>query len=646
MSISDAEKIEADLTSEDSASPTPRPSDRRRHEGLRRFAADFAESKVAVGGAVMCLIIVLAAVFAPFITPQNPYDLANLDLMNSRLPPGDVGMDGTVFWLGTDDQGRDLYSAIIYGLRISLGVGVTAGLAALLLGTTVGLVAAYFGGRVDAMIMRVVDFQLSFPAIMLALVMLAVLGQGIDKIIIALMAVQWAYFARTVRSAGAGGAAPRIYRGRAVPRAVHAQDHLRPPDAELPRAADRGRDGAGRERDLAGGDALLPRPRDAGDAAEPRPADRQRVQVHPVRPLLDLDVPRHRPPHHHRLHQPRRRPHPRRSEPEAPAMSEPALKVENLATHFFTKAGVVKAVDGVSFEVGRGEIMGLVGESGSGKTVTGFSILGLVDPPGRVVSGSIHVGGQALRDLSEQAMRRIRGKRVAMIFQDPMMTLNPVLRIDTQMTEAILAHEPVSRKAALDRARQALDTVGIPAAAERLKAYPHQLSGGMRQRVAIATALLNRPDVIIADEPTTALDVTIQAQILNEVKTLARDFGTAFVWITHDLSVVAGLASRICVMYAGRIVETGSVDDALDRSLHPYTRGLIDSVPAMGVEAARLSQIPGMAPSLLRLPEGCAFRPRCGRETDICRTAPPLVEHRKGQAARCHHALATSEEPA
>ncbi len=317
----------------------------------------------------------------------------------------------------------------------------------------------------------------------------------------------------------------------------------------------------------------------------------------------------------------------------------PALEVRDLQTHFMTKVGVVKAVDGVSFSVKQGEIMGLVGESGSGKTVTGFSILGLVDPPGEVIGGSIRVRGDEISGLDQAGMQKVRGARVSMIFQDPMMTLNPVLRIDTQMTEAILAHEKVTRKAAIDRSLAALERVGIPAAAERLRSHPHQLSGGMRQRVAIAIALLNRPDVIIADEPTTALDVTIQAQILNEVNDLAREFGTAIVWITHDLSVVAGLAQTVSVMYAGRIVESGNIDDVLDRPLHPYTRGLLDSVPRIGDTKDRLRQIPGMTPSLLNLPSGCPFQPRCDRASIDCSTNPRLIEQRKGHLARCHHAL-------
>ncbi|MCG8354700.1 MAG: ABC transporter ATP-binding protein, partial [Kiloniellales bacterium] len=247
------------------------------------------------------------------------------------------------------------------------------------------------------------------------------------------------------------------------------------------------------------------------------------------------------------------------------------LAVEELSTHFFTRAGVAKAVDGVSFSVARGEVLGLVGESGSGKSVTGFSIIGLVDPPGRVVSGRVLFEGEDLVTANEERLRALRGNRVAMIFQDPMMTLNPVLRVDTQMIETIQAHEEADRESARRRARDTLGLVGIPSPEERLRAYPHQLSGGMRQRVAIAIALLNRPSLIIADEPTTALDVTIQGQILSEVQKLCRQTGTALIWITHDLAVVAGLAQKICVMYAGRIVESGPIDDVLDRPLHPYT---------------------------------------------------------------------------
>jgi peptide/nickel transport system ATP-binding protein len=320
-------------------------------------------------------------------------------------------------------------------------------------------------------------------------------------------------------------------------------------------------------------------------------------------------------------------------------MTEPTLRVENLRTHFFTKHGTVKAVEDVSFSVAPGKILGLVGESGSGKSMTGYSIMGLIDPPGQVVAGRILLRGLDLRTLGPEAMRKVRGDRVAMIFQDPMMTLNPVLRVDTQMIEAIQAHANVSRRAAIERSRDALARVGIPSPEERLSAYPHQFSGGMRQRVAIAIALLNRPDVIIADEPTTALDVTIQGQILFEMQKLARESGTALIWITHDLSVIAGLADEICVMYAGRVVEHGSVDQVLDAPLHPYTHGLIDSVPSRGRRGEPLRQIPGMTPSLLDLAPGCAFRERCAHADSACAEDPAFSSPVAGRQVRCFHPL-------
>jgi peptide/nickel transport system ATP-binding protein len=301
---------------------------------------------------------------------------------------------------------------------------------------------------------------------------------------------------------------------------------------------------------------------------------------------------------------------------------------------------VVRAVDGVSFAVRAGEVLGLVGESGCGKTVTGFSILGLVDPPGRIVGGRIVFEGTDLVGLPEEELRKVRGARIAMVFQDPMMTLNPVLRVDTQMIEAVRAHQQVDRNEARRLAREALERVGIPSAESRLRSYPHQFSGGMRQRVAIAIALLNRPKLIIADEPTTALDVTIQAQILYEAQKLCRESGTALIWITHDLSVVAGLADRICVMYAGRIVEQGSVDEVLDAPLHPYTHGLIGSVPSRNRRGTPLAQIPGMTPALLNLPPGCAFRTRCPRAAPACSNEPALEPRGgNGRLVRCFYPM-------
>ena len=314
------------------------------------------------------------------------------------------------------------------------------------------------------------------------------------------------------------------------------------------------------------------------------------------------------------------------------------IEVRNLRTHFFTRAGVAKAVDDVSFSVNRGEVLGLVGESGSGKSVTGFSIIGLVDPPGRIAGGSILYQGKDLATLPENEMRSLRGNRIAMIFQDPMMTLNPVLRIDTQMIETVRAHDKVSRQEARRRARDALGMVGIPSPDERLESYPHQFSGGMRQRVAIAIALLHNPDLLIADEPTTALDVTIQAQILAKVQELAAQHGTALIWITHDLSVIAGLADRIAVMYAGRVVESGTASEILDTPRHPYTHGLIGSVPSRNKRGEKLRQIPGMTPDLLSLPTGCAFRLRCTRATAACETEPENIGA-GGRFLRCFHPM-------
>lgn len=320
------------------------------------------------------------------------------------------------------------------------------------------------------------------------------------------------------------------------------------------------------------------------------------------------------------------------------------LQVQNLQTWFATRTGELKAVDGVSFDVEAGEIVGLVGESGSGKSVTGFSILGLIDPPGRIVGGSVKLNGRELVGLKHAELRAIRGRQISMVFQDPSATLNPVLTIGRQMQLAIEAHETVSEKAARDRSVEVLTRVGIPDAARRLDNHPHQFSGGMRQRVAIAIALLNRPALIICDEPTTALDVSIQAQILTEMKALARDLGTAMIWISHDLATVSSIASRLLVMYAGRIIEEGPVADVLRTPRHPYTAGLLASLPANAEPGRDLVQIPGSTPSLFDLPPGCAFQPRCAFAAPACAVMPDLVRS-AGRAVRCQFPLAAKGAP-
>ncbi|PPD16041.1 MAG: methionine ABC transporter ATP-binding protein [Methylobacterium sp.] len=319
------------------------------------------------------------------------------------------------------------------------------------------------------------------------------------------------------------------------------------------------------------------------------------------------------------------------------------LAVSDLATHFATRQGALKAVDGVSFSIAEGEIIGLVGESGSGKSVTGFSILGLIDPPGRIVGGSVKLRGRELVGLPARDLRAIRGREIAMVFQDPSATLNPVLTIGMQMRLALEAHGAVGEADARTRSVEVLARVGIPDAGRRLDAYPHQFSGGMRQRVAIAIALLNRPRLIICDEPTTALDVSIQAQILTEMRDLAREFGTAMIWISHDLATVSSIASRLLVMYAGRIIEEGPVADVLREPRHPYTAGLLASLPANARPGMDLRQIPGSTPSLFDLPPGCAFQPRCERRSDACIVMPELVAVGPARRHRCHHPLAGAQ---
>ena len=319
-------------------------------------------------------------------------------------------------------------------------------------------------------------------------------------------------------------------------------------------------------------------------------------------------------------------------------MTHALLQVRDLRTHFETRAGTIKAVDGISFTLERGEILGLVGESGSGKSVTGFSLIGLLDAPGRIAGGSVLFRGQELVGLPQAEMRKLRGKRIAMIFQDPAATLNPVLTIGQQMAMAVQAHGGGGEGAALALAARSLARVGIPDAAARLNAYPHEFSGGMRQRVAIAIALLHEPELIIADEPTTALDVSIQAQILAEMKTLAQESGTALIWISHDLAIVSSLADRVIVLYLGRIMEFGPVADVLRAPLHPYTRGLLDSLPAMADPGQTLRQIPGSTPSPLNVTPGCPFAPRCSQADDLCRSEPPPVGDQR-HGAFCHHPL-------
>ena len=315
----------------------------------------------------------------------------------------------------------------------------------------------------------------------------------------------------------------------------------------------------------------------------------------------------------------------------------PLLEVTDLRTYFHTRNGITRAVDGVSFSLEKGETLGLVGESGSGKSVTCYSLLGLVpQPPGRIESGTALFDGIDLLHCSPAEARGVRGKRIAMIFQDPMTSLNPYLRISEQLIEPLLIHEKISRADALARGLAMLEAVGINDAATRLYAYPHEFSGGMRQRVMIAMALITRPEILIADEPTTALDVTVQAQILELVKKLQQEYHMAVIFVTHDLGVVSGLCDRVQVMYAGRIVEAADTCTLFRSPRHPYTRALQRSIPSLQPKGRELYTIPGMPPDLAKPIAGCAFAPRCEHAVDYCRTTDPrLVSVDAAQATAC-----------
>ncbi|QUS40926.1 ABC transporter ATP-binding protein [Tardiphaga alba] len=318
-------------------------------------------------------------------------------------------------------------------------------------------------------------------------------------------------------------------------------------------------------------------------------------------------------------------------------MNTPVLDVRDLHVEFASRRGALHAINGVSFAIARGEVLGVVGESGAGKSVTGLAAIGLIDPPGRISGGEINLSGQRIDNLPPREMRRIRGKRIAMIFQDPLTSLDPLYRIGDQLVETIRTHLTLSESAARKRAIDLLAEVGIPAPDKRVDAYPHEFSGGMRQRVVIALAIAAEPELIIADEPTTALDVSVQAQIIALIKRLGRDHGTAVMLVTHDMGVIAETSDRVAVMYSGRIAEIGPVRDVVQHPLHPYAKGLMGAIPTLTGDASqRLVQIPGSMPRLSAIPAGCAFHPRCSFAFDRCRSERPEPIAVGPQRVACH----------
>jgi peptide/nickel transport system ATP-binding protein len=327
-------------------------------------------------------------------------------------------------------------------------------------------------------------------------------------------------------------------------------------------------------------------------------------------------------------------------------MSVPVLSVRNLQVEFATRHHTLRAIDGVSLEIAKGEVLGVVGESGAGKSVTGLAVIGLIDPPGRISGGEILLSGLRIDNLRAEEIRKIRGKRIGMIFQDPLTSLNPLYRIGDQIIETIRTHTSLSGTAARKRAIDLLAEVGIPAPDKRIDGYPHEFSGGMRQRVVIALAICAEPELIIADEPTTALDVSVQAQIIALIKRLGRDHGTAVMLVTHDMGVIAETCDRVAVMYSGRVAEIGPVQDVIQNPLHPYAKGLMGAIPTLAGEDKRLVQIPGSMPRLSAIPQGCSFNPRCAFAFDRCRIERPDPIRHGTQAVACHLYDAVKESAA
>ncbi|ROT98063.1 dipeptide/oligopeptide/nickel ABC transporter permease/ATP-binding protein [Histidinibacterium lentulum] len=615
---------------------------------MSRFLKLLFRNRLAGLGAVVLGAIVLLVLITPLL-PLQPPNVT--DTANRFLPPFSEG-----HLLGTDHLGRDLLSRLLYGTRLSLAVGVAAAVIAATLGSAIGIVAGFYGGRVDNVIMRGVDMLMAFPYILLALAIVAALGPGLLNALIAVAAVNVPFFARNIRGVTvglahrefvdaarlAGMSNARIILVEVLPNVlpviVIAMSTTvgwmiletaglsflglgsQPPVADLGSMLGEARS------------ALITNPHTSivpgvmiflivmsvnllGDGVRDALDPRLRSGAL-ARPKAVTDVRREG------------------AVPQTPQKG--LLDLQELQTQFHAGGRVFRAVGGVSLHVKPGECLGIIGESGSGKSVTALSVMGLVaSPPGVITGGAVRYDGTDLLSEPYEGLRRRRGRNVAYIFQDPQATLHPLYRVGDQLSEAILSHHAVSRAEAEKRCLELMRAVRIPNPGSRMRAYPHELSGGMRQRIGIAMAMANDPDVIIADEPTTALDVTVQAQILALLDDLRRERGLAIVFITHDFGVVAQLCDRVAVMYAGRIVEEGRTDDVLALPRHPYTSRLIDCVPELGGGKRRLEAIPGLPPMVDDLPPGCAFAPRCHKARAECTAGEVDLGVTGDRAVRC-----------
>ncbi|MEX6506375.1 dipeptide/oligopeptide/nickel ABC transporter permease/ATP-binding protein [Jiella sp. M17.18] len=634
-------------------------AERSEHSSRPSSFALLMNNRLATAGLVVLAVIVVAALAAPILPLENPdaTDPAH------RLAP----LFSAAHPLGTDALGRDVLSRLVWGSRVSLAVGVSASLIAALAGSAIGLVAGYAGGRTDQAMMRGIDLLMAFPYILLALAIVAILGPGLVNALYAIAIVNIPFFARNIRGITLGlarrefvdaaklsGKGPvRILATEILPNVLPTIVitlsttvgwmiletaglsflglGAQPPQADLGSMLGEGR----KVMFTAPAVSLVP------GLAIFLIVMAINLLGDGIRDVLDPRLRSGaltRPSARTAIVRDRRRP---KEEPDP----EATLDVRDLSTEFHMGRSTAKAVGGVDLKIARGECLGLVGESGSGKSVTAMSLMGLVpSPPGVVAGGTVAFKGEDLLDARDARIRELRGGAVSHVFQDPLATLHPLFPVGDQVAEAIRAHRPLSRRDADAETRRLFELVRIPNPAERMKAYPHELSGGLRQRVSIAMALANDPELIVADEPTTALDVTVQAQVLRLLDELRREKNAAVLFITHDFGVVSEICERVAVMYAGRIVETGKTDEVLSEPAHPYTRMLIDCVPVMGEPERRLDAIRGRPPAVDALTPGCAFADRCPRVQADCRTGElPLTPKRDSLAARCLHPLEPGE---
>ena len=616
---------------------------------MRLFLSLLIRNRLAALGAVLLLALVLLCLIVPQLPLADP-DV--IDTPNKFLRPFSPG-----HYLGTDHLGRDLLSRLLWGTRLSLAVGFAAALTAAFFGTLIGVCAGYFGGWIDNILMRLIDMIMAFPYILLALAIVAALGPGMMNALIAVAAVNVPFFARNIRGISAGLTAREFIDAARL----SGQGHLRIILTELLpnvlpviivamsttigwmvlETAGLSFLGLGSQPPQADLGSMLGEARAALITA-PHTLIVPGLMIFAIVMSINLLGDGLRDALDPRLRSgalARPSPVTRIARDIAPAATVPAkgaLELEDLTTRFQVGSRIYKAVNGVSLTLARGECLGLIGESGSGKSVTALSVTGLVaSPPGVITGGAARLDGVDLLSLPYRSLRGLRGRRIAYIFQDPLSTLHPLYRIGDQMVEAIRVHHRMPMAEARAKCLDLLRIVRIPNPEGRFSAYPHELSGGMRQRVGIAMALVNDPEVIIADEPTTALDVTVQAQVLALLDELRRDRGLSILFITHDFGVVGQLCDRVAVMYAGQIVEEGPTAAILAAPAHPYTRRLIDSVPELGGGRRKLTAIPGLPPAVDRLPPGCAFAPRCDRAQETCRQGAIALTRTDTRALRC-----------